>query len=40
MFLNGILTNSKIWYGLNKNEIEQLEDLDKDLLRKIMKTPI
>ena len=40
MFLNGILTNSEIWYGLNKNEIEQLEDLDKDLLRKIMKTPI
>jgi hypothetical protein len=40
MFLNGILTNSEIWYGLKKSEIEQLENLDKDLMRKIMNTPI
>ena len=25
MFINGILTNTEICYGLNKNEIEELE---------------
>ena len=35
MFLNGILTNCEIWYGLTKGDISQLEDIDKLLLRKI-----
>ena len=39
LFLNGILTNSEIWYGLKKTEIKQLEDLDVSLLRKIVNTP-
>ena len=25
MFLNGILTNIEIWYGLKKSELEELE---------------
>ena len=39
-FLNGILTNSEIWYGLTNDEIGELESLDRTLLRQIMKTPI
>ena len=39
LFLNGILTNCEIWYGLNKSEIQELESLDRNLLRKILKTP-
>ena len=39
LFLSSILTNSDIWYGLKKEEVQQLEDLDLILLRKILKTP-
>ena len=39
LFLNSILTNCDVWVGLTKNEVEQLEDLDQILLRKILKTP-
>jgi hypothetical protein len=38
IFLNGILTNSKVWYGLKKTEIDELETLDKMLMRKILDT--
>ena len=40
MFLNGILTNVEVLYGLKKSEIEQFEELDKNLLRQILSTPI
>ena len=36
MFLNGILTNAEIWYGLTKSDMKELEDLDISLLRKIL----
>ena len=39
LFLNYILTNAEIWYSLTKDEIRELDDLDKTLLRKIMKVP-
>ena len=39
MFLNGILTNAEVWYGITKEEIEQLEALDMDLLRQMLNTP-
>ena len=39
MFLNSILTNSDIWTGITKSEIEQLEKLDLILLRKFLNTP-
>ena len=39
-FINGILTNSEIWYGLTNDEIEELASLDRSLLRQILKTPI
>ena len=44
MFLNGILTNSEVMYGLEKDEINSLEKVDEYLLRQILeahsKTPI
>ena len=39
-FLNGILTNCDIWYGLTKEEIKEFEILYRTLIRKIMKTPV
>jgi hypothetical protein len=38
MFLNAILTNSEVWYNLTNSEIEELEALDRCLLRKILGT--
>ena len=36
MFLNGILTNSEVWYGLNSSHLTELEEVDEYLLRKIL----
>ena len=40
IFLNGILTNVEVWYGLSKSEIEELESVDRLLLRRILSVPI
>jgi hypothetical protein len=40
MFLNGILTNAEIWYNLKKSELEEFEELDRCLLRKVFGTQI
>ena len=40
MFINGILTNAETWHNVKKSEIEELEQLDRSLLRKILKVPI
>ena len=40
MLVNGILTNSEIWYGLTNSEINEFEDLDRLFLRRILKVPI
>ena len=44
MFLNGILTNIEVMYGLTKDEVNDLEKVDEYLLRQILyahsKTPI
>ena len=37
-FLNGILTNAEVRYGLTNTEDDELEELDCVLLRKILKT--
>ena len=34
--INGILTNADVWYSLQKSELDELEDVDKMLLRKIL----
>ena len=36
LLLNGILTNSEAWYGLKISDLEQLEQIDEKLLRKIL----
>ena len=40
MFINGILNNVEVWYGLSKAEIDEFEDLDWFLLRKILQTAV
>ena len=40
VFVNGILTNVEVWYGLKESEIDEFEALDKMLLRKILKAPV
>ena len=38
MFLNAILTNAEVWYNLTNSDIEELEELDRCLLRKFLGT--
>ena len=38
-FLSGMLTNADVWYNLHKNEIEQLEQIDRMLLRTVLEVP-
>ena len=37
--INGMLTSSEAWYGLRNKEIDDLESVDKILLRKILGAP-
>ena len=37
--LNGILTNADFWYSLQKSEIDELEEVDRMLLRNILGAP-
>ena len=38
--INGMLSSTEILYGLKKKEIEQLEEIDKMLIRSILNAPI
>ena len=40
MFINGILTNAEVWHNVKKADIEEFEQLDRFLLRQILKVPI
>ena len=40
IFMNGILTNAEVWYGLSAKQVGQLESVDKLLLRKLLNTPV
>ena len=40
MFINKILTNAEIWYGVTENQLSDLEDLDRYLIRKAFKCPV
>lgn len=40
MFINGILTNTEVWHNFKKCEVEELEELDRSLIRKVLKVPI
>ena len=39
IFLNSVLTNADVWFGITKGEMKQLEDIDLSLLRNILNTP-
>ena len=39
MLINGMLTNAEVWHNLLKTEINELENVDKLLLRTILKVP-
>ena len=40
LFVNGILTNSEVWYGLTKSQVQDFEAVDRLLLRRVLGTPI
>ena len=40
LLINGILTNTEIWYNLSKSEIEELENVDRLLFRRLMEVPL
>ena len=40
LFLNSILTNADVWYGLSDKQVCQVEVVDRLLLRKFLNTPI
>ena len=39
MFLNSILSSADVWYGLSKENIDEIEDLDLSLFWKVMGAP-
>ena len=39
LLINGMLTSAEIWYGMKKKEINELEEVDKILLRKVLNAP-
>ena len=39
MFVNGTLTNAEIWYGVKNTEWNELEDLDRLLIRRALQCP-
>ena len=40
LLVNGILTNSEVWYGLNQSEIQKLESVDKSFLRQTFRVSV
>ena len=38
-FVNGTLTNADIWYGVDDNTFKELEDVDRQMIRKVLKCP-
>ena len=40
LLVNGVLTNSEVWYGLTRSDINKLEDVDKLFLRQLFHVPI
>ena len=39
MFINCVLTNSEVWFGLRDSDLKEIEDIDRTLLRKALKCP-
>ena len=39
LFINGTLTNAEVWYGLKSEDLKELEDLDRQMIRKVLQCP-
>ena len=39
LFINGTLTNAECWYGLEIKDMKMLEDLDRQMIRKVFQCP-
>ena len=39
LFVNAILVNSEVWYPLKESDLDQLEVIDRRLMRKLIDTP-
>ena len=39
LFINGTLTNAEVWYGLEPEDLKELEDLDRQMIRKVFQSP-
>ena len=39
MFVNGTLTNADIWYGLQEKDLQELDAIDREMIRKVFKCP-
>ena len=39
LFINSVLSSSEVWYGITKQEMKDLENLDLSLLRRILNAP-
>ena len=37
--INGMLTNAEVWYGITKGAIDELEEIYKLLIRRILEAP-
>ena len=40
MLINGLLYNSEAWYNVNNHHVDELEKIDRLLLRRILRVPI
>ena len=39
MFISSVLINSEVWYPITKTDIEELETMDRQLIRKVLEVP-
>jgi hypothetical protein len=39
MFVNGTLTNADVWYGFEPRDLKELENLDREMIRKVFQCP-
>jgi hypothetical protein len=37
--INGMMTNAEVWYGIGKDEMDDIEEVDKLLLRRVLDAP-
>ena len=40
LLISSLLTNAEAWYNLSSTDVTELEKVDEDLLRKVLKCPV